>query len=91
MTFAEVVSMRVRNYREKHKISRRALAEKIGISEHALFDIEKCNREIKASTIDKITAATGMKFLQEDEDDYKFVNLKPRPGVPIWRRKDIDI
>ena len=89
MSTAEMIGLALYEYRKRNKLSRRKLAEMIGMSEHHLFDIEKGNCEMRTSTIDAIIKATGLFELAIEEDDYKYLNLGKRPGVAIWRRPEL--
>ena len=84
MTYSQLLSAKLRKYRDIKKITREEMADIIGISIRQLSAIENMECEIMTDTIDAIAAATSIIFItcstDRDSDD-RYSQFSPEAGI----------
>jgi transcriptional regulator with XRE-family HTH domain len=56
------VAARLAGYRSEHGLSQRALAERLGVSQPRIVELESGEKNPQIETLVKIAAATGLEF-----------------------------
>jgi len=72
----KILSVNVKNQRNKLKISQERLAETAGLSVQTINDIEGCRKWVSARTITKLSAALNVECFQLLVPDYFNQNKK---------------
>lgn len=77
------MAARLRELREERKMSRKALAERVGCAESYITKLERGERRLKADWIDRLARGLGMEpkdFLANDNNDGPDLILAPIVG-----------
>lgn len=84
MTYSQLLSAKLRKYRDIKQITMEEMADIIGISMRQLSAIENMECEIMTDTIDAIAAATGIMFItcttDRDSGD-RYSQFSPKVGI----------
>ncbi len=62
LSLARMVAARLVGYRHDHGLSQRALAERLGVSQPRVVELESGEKNPQIETLVKISAATGLEF-----------------------------
>jgi DNA-binding XRE family transcriptional regulator len=62
LALARMVAARLAGYRYEHRLSQRALAERLSVSQPRVVELESGEKNPQIETLVKIAAATGLEF-----------------------------
>ena len=62
LALARMVAARLVGYRHDHKLSQRAFAERLGVSQPRIVELESGEKNPQIETLVKVSAATGLEF-----------------------------
>jgi DNA-binding XRE family transcriptional regulator len=62
LSLARMLAARLVGYRHDHRLSQRALAERLGVSQPRVVELESGEKNPQIETLVKISAATGLEF-----------------------------
>ena len=63
LSLARMLAARLVGYRYDHALSQRALAERLGVSQPRVVELESGEKNPQIETLVKISAATGLEFV----------------------------